>query len=324
MSETVPLTVGIDVGKDHLDVATLPTGVLHRVTNDEVGHAQLVALLHDAGATVGIARVVLEVTGGYERAAALALADAGLPVVVVNPRQTRDFARASGLLAKTDRLDAMALARFGRALQPVVRDLPSREQRRLEDLVHRRRQLVVMIGSEKQRLAASHEPRVRTSIRALLNVLKRERRAIERDLLHAIGEHPTWRAAMTLLQSVPGVGPTTAITLLAELPELGTLSEKPLAALVGVAPMNRDSGRKRGKRRTSGGRSSVRKVLYMAALTAIRWNPVLRAFYQRLRNAGEPTKVALTACMRKLLLILNAMLKTGTQWKNPQPQAIGG
>lgn len=324
MNESVLLTVGIDVGKDYLDVAITPTNALHRVTNDDAGHAQLVALLHDAGAAVGIARVVLEATGGYERAAALALADADLPVVVVNPRQTRDFARASGLLAKTDRLDAMALAQFGRALQPVVRDVPNREQRRLEDLVHRRRQLVVMIGSEKQRLAASHEPRVRTSIRALLDVLTRERRAIERDLLHAISEDPTWKAAMTLLQSVPGVGPIAAITLLAELPELGTLSEKPIAALVGVAPMNRDSGRKRGKRRTTGGRSSVRKVLYMAALTAVRWNPVLRAFYQRLRTAGKPAKVALTACMRKLLLILNAILKTGTTWQNPRPQAIGG
>lgn len=324
MNETVPLTVGIDVGKDHLDVAITPTNALHRVTNDETGHADLVTLLHDARETMSIARVVLEATGGYERAAALALADAGLPVVIVNPRQTRDFARASGLLAKTDRLDAMSLAQFGHALKPIVRNVPSREQRRLEDLVHRRRQLVVMIGSEKQRLAASHEPRVRTSIRALLDVLKRERRAIERDLLHAISEDPTWRAAMTLLQSVPGVGPTTAITLLAELPELGTLTAKPLAALVGVAPMNRDSGRKRGKRRTSGGRSSVRKVLYMAALTAIRWNPVIRAFYQRLKNAGKPAKVALTACMHKLLLILNAILKTRTPWNNPQPQAIGG
>lgn len=318
MNESVPLTVGIDVGKDHLDVVIIPTSALHRVTNDEVGHARLVTLLQDAGATVGIARVVLEATGGYERAAALALADADLPVVVVNPRQTRDFARASGLLAKTDRLDAMALAQFGRALQPVVRDLPSREQRRLEDLVHRRRQLVVMIGSEKQRLAASHEPRVRTSIRALLEVLERERRAIERELLDAIEQDPGWRARMNLLQGVPGIGPIAALTLLAELPELGALSEKSIAALVGVAPMNRDSGRKRGKRRTSGGRSSVRKVLYMAALTATRYNPVIRAFYQRLRSAGKLAKVALTACMRKLLLILNAIMKTGRSWK-PRP-----
>lgn len=324
MGEPERLTIGIDVGKDHLDVAILPTGTLHRVANEAAGHAELVTLLQAAGGGVGIARVVLEATGGYERAPALALADAGLPVVVVNPRQSRDFARASGLLAKTDRLDAMALAQFARALEPIVRPLPSREQRHLEDLVHRRRQLTIMIGSEKQRLAASHEPRVRTSIRALLDVLKREQRAIERELLHAIDHEPVWKAAMTLLQSVPGIGPIAALTLLAELPELGTLSEKPLAALVGVAPMNRDSGRKRGKRRTSGGRSSVRKVLYMATLTAIRWNPVIQAFYQRLRTAGKPAKVALTACMRKLLLILNAIVKTGTPWINPRPQTTGG
>ncbi|MFO7546378.1 MAG: IS110 family transposase [Trueperaceae bacterium] len=318
MSEPERLTVGIDVGKDHLDLALLPAGTLHRVANDAAGHGELVALLQAAGEGVGIARVVLEATGGYERAPALALADAGLPVVVVNPRQTRDFARASGLLAKTDRLDAAALAQFARALEPVVRGVPTREQRRLEDLVHRRRQLVVMIGSEKQRLAASHEPRVRTSIRALLEVLERERRAIERELLHAIEQDPGWRHRMKLLQGVPGVGPITAVTLLAELPELGGLSEKAIAALVGVAPMNRDSGRKRGKRRTNGGRSSVRKVLYMAALTATRCNPVIRAFYQRLTRAGKLAKVALTACMRKLLLILNAIMKTGRSWQ-PRP-----
>lgn len=318
MSKPERLTVGIDVGKDHLDVALLPTGALHRVTNDAAGHAELVTLLQAAGEGVGIARVVLEATGGYERAPALALAEADLPVVVVNPRQTRDFARASGVLAKTDRLDAMSLAQFARALKPVVRNLPSREQRRLEDLVHRRRQLVVMIGSEKQRLAASHEPRVRTSIRSLLQVLEQERRAIERDLLHAIEHDPGWRDRMKLLQGVPGVGPITAVTLLAELPELGGLSEKSIAALVGVAPMNRDSGRKHGKRRTSGGRSSVRKVLYMAALTATRFNPVIRAFYQRLTRAGKLAKVALTACMRKLLLILNAIMKTGRSWE-PRP-----
>lgn len=324
MSESERLTVGIDVGKDHLDIALLPSGSLHRVTNDAAGHAELVSLLQDASADAGIARVVLEATGGYERAAALALADADLPVVIVNPRQTRDFARASGLLAKTDRLDAVSLAQFARAIEPAVRTLPSREQRHLEDLVHRRRQLVVMIGSEKQRLSASHEPRVRSSIRSLLDVLKREQRAIEQALLHAVEEDVDWRATMTLLQSVPGVGPIAALTLLAELPELGLLNEKSIAALVGVAPMNRDSGRTRGKRRTIGGRSSIRKVLYMAALSAIRHNPVIQAFYQRLRHAGKPAKVALTACMRKLLLILNAIIKTRTPWNNPQPNAFEG
>jgi transposase len=310
-----PTTVGIDVGKDHLDVATLPTGETYRVSNDPSGHAELIEGLH---ALEDLDRIVLEATGGYERACALALADAGLPVAVVNPRQTRDFARASGRTAKTDRIDALALAEFARALRPPVRDLGNERQHALEDLIHRRRQLVVMIGSERQRHAASRNPIVRKSIHKLIGALEGEQRGIERELLRAIEADPGWRERLALLQAVPGVGLVTALTLLAELPELGHLSEKRIAALVGVAPMNRDSGRKHGMRRTIGGRSSVRKVLYMAALSASQRNPVIQAFYARLRAAGKPAKVALTACMRKLLTILNAITKTGRSWE-PRP-----
>jgi transposase len=310
-----PTTVGIDVGKDHLDVATLPTGETYRVPNDLAGHAELIERLH---ALDDLDRIVVEATGGYERAVTLALADAGLPVARVNPRQTRDFARASGRTAKTDRIDAVALAEFARALRPPVRDLGNERQHALEDLIHRRRQLVVMIGSERQRHAASRNSVVRKSIQTLVATLESEQRGIERELLRAIEADPGWRERLALLQSVPGVGLVTALTLLAELPELGRLSEKRVAALVGVAPMNRDSGRKRGQRRTIGGRSSVRKVLYMAALTATQRNPAIKAFYERLRAAGKPAKVALTACMRKLLTILNAITKTGRSWE-PRP-----
>jgi transposase len=241
-----------------------------------------------------------------------------LPIARVNPRQTRDFARASGRTAKTDRIDAIALAEFARALRPPVRDLGTEHQHALEALIHRRRQLVVMIGSEKQRQQANRDPRVAKSLRALLSTLEGERVSIERELLRAIEADPGWRARLALLQTVPGVGLVTALTLLAELPELGSLGAKNIAALVGVAPMNRDSGRKRGVRRTIGGRSSVRKVLYMAALTASKYNPAIKAFYERLRAAGKPAKVALTACMRKLLTILNAIAKSGHTWE-PQP-----
>jgi transposase len=310
-----PTTVGIDVSKDHLDVATLPTRETYRVSNDPSGHAELIERLR---ALADLDRIVLEATGGYERAPALALADAGFPVVIVNPRQTRDFARASGLTAKTDRIDALALAEFARALRPPVRDPGSERQHALEDLIHRRRQLVVMIGSERQRQAASRNPIVRKSIHKLIGALESEQRGIERELLRAIEADPGWRERLALLQAVPGVGLVTALTLLAELPELGRLSEKRIAALVGVAPMNRDSGRKRGLRRTIGGRSSMRKVMYMAALTATKHNPAIHAFYARLRAAGKPAKVALTACMRKLLTILNAITKTGRSWE-PRP-----
>jgi len=305
--------VGIDVSKHHLDIAILPTGDTFQVPNDAGGHKRLTDRLHLAG---GVERVVLEATGGYERAAAITLADANLPVVVVNPRQTRAFAHATGKLAKTDRLDAISLARFAQALQPDVRPLPTRAQRELAELVARLRHLVTMIGSEQQRLQAARSATVKSSITATLRYLRKQRAEVDRALLTAVALDPAWRTRGKLLQSVPGIGPITALTLLAELPELGRVTGKQIAALVGVAPHNRDSGSKRGKRRVHGGRGSIRKVLYMATLTAVHHNPTLQAFHQRQLANGKPFKVALTASMRKLLVILNAMTKHQQPW-NP-------
>lgn len=305
------INVGIDVSKDHLDIAILPTGEILQVPNDEAGHALLASRLQ---AEKGLSRIVLEATGGYERQAALALFAAGLPVVIVNPRQTRDYARATGRIAKTDQLDAIILAEFAFAIKPDVRDLGTPDQHALASLVARRRQLVTMIGSERQRLQAATTNLVRDDVQASLVFLNERLAGIERELLVAIELDPFWKHRMTLLQSVPGVGTITGLTLLAEFPELGTLSAKEAASLAGLAPMNRDSGKKRGKRRTIGGRGRVRKVLYMSALTAAHHNPALQAFYDRLIDAGKPAKVALTACMRKLLVILNAMIKNGHSW----------
>lgn len=311
------VNVGIDVSKDRLDIAILPAGEILHVPNDEAGHALLTARLEAEGS---LFRIVLEATGGYERQAALALFAAGLPVVIVNPRQTRDYARATGRIAKTDRLDAITLAEFASAVKPVLRDLGAPAQHALASLVARRRQLVTMIGSERQRRKAASTDVVRTDIEATLAFLQERLAAIEKTLLAAIEFDPLWRHRMALLRSVPGVGTITSVTLLADFPELGTLTGKETAALAGLAPMNRDSGKKRGKRRTIGGRGRVRKVLYMATLTAVRHNPVLQTFYERLIDAGKPAKVALTACMRKLLLILNTMLKNEQAWAPPNAE----
>lgn len=308
-----PVFIGIDVSKAKLDVAVLPSGELFEVSNDVEGHARLTKRLNAEG---NVERIVLEATGGYERICALALFEAGLPVVVVNPRQTRDYARATGRLAKTDRIDAASLAQFARAIEPELRDLGTAEQHELAALVTRRRQLVSMIGSEKQRLKTATSAFVKADLTANLNALQQRLQNLERALLEAVKCNPHWRQQAELLESVPGVGHITAVTLLAELPELGTLNAKEIAALVGVAPMNRDSGKGRGYRRTIGGRARVRKALYMAALSASRFNPCLKAFYQRLRSANKPGKVALTAVMRKLLVILNSMIKTNQAWKS--------
>lgn len=305
------VNVGIDVSKCHLDITILPTGELLHVPNDEAGHALLLARLK---AEQNLSRIVLEATGGYERKAAITLFEAGLPVVIVNPRQVRDFARATGRNAKTDPLDALTLAEFAVAVKPDVRDLGTPDQHALASLVARRRQLVTMIGSERQRLQAATTTVVRGDVQASLAFLRERLAIMERELLEAIELDPLAQTRMKLLQSVPGVGTITGLTLLAEFPELGTLSAKEAASLAGLAPMNRDSGKKRGKRRTIGGRGRVRKVLYMATLTAVRHNPILQAFYERLTAAGKPAKVALTACMRKLLVILNTMIKNGHSW----------
>ncbi len=309
--------IGIDVARDRLDLAVRPTGEPWQVANDPAGHAALVARLRARRPRV----IVLEATGGLERPLLAALGGAGLPVVAVNPRQVRDFARARGTLAKTDALDAQVLAHFAAAVQPPVRPLPTAATQQLAALVTRRRQLLVMRVAEQNR-RASAPPAIRADIDAHLAWLRQALTAVDADLHQAIQANPRWRAQEDLLRGVPGVGPVASVTLLAELPELGTLNRKQIAALVGVAPLNRDSGTWRGHRSIWGGRAAVRAALYMAALVGSRHNPVLRAFYQRLVAAGKPKKVALTACMRKLLTICNAMLKHQTRWAPPPPAAL--
>jgi transposase len=304
------VVVGIDVSKAALDVAVRPSGTAWRTTNDAAGIAALVTQVR----AVTPVCVVLEATGGLERAATAALAAAGLPVAVVNPRQVRDFAKATGRLAKTDALDAAVLAHFGEAVQPPPRPIPDAQAQALAELITRRQQLVEMRTAEQNRLGSLTGSR-RTRVAAHLAWLRQELADLEAELDAAIQASPVWRARDHLLQSVPGVGPVVARTLVADLPELGTLDRKRLAALVGVAPLNRDSGRFRGRRGVWGGRARVRSALYMAALVGTRRNPVLAAFYARLLAAGKPKKVALVACMHKLLRILNALLRTQTPWQ---------
>lgn len=302
--------VGIDVAKDRLDVGE-SSGAVWSVPNDRTGIAQLVARLS------AVELIVLEATGGYESAVAGALAAADFPVAVVNPRQVRDFARAMGELAKTDSIDARILALFAERIRPEPRPLPDETQEELISLVARRRQLIEMLGAESNRLRLSRPGPVKKGIQTHVRWLEKQVKALDNDLDHLIRQSPLWRAKDDLLQGVPGIGPTTARTLLAELPELGRLNHKEIAALVGVAPFNRDSGKVQGRRVIWGGRASVRKTLYMATLTATRYNPAIRAFYLRLRSRGKPAKLALAACMRKLLVILNAMVRSNRPW-NPQ------
>ncbi len=303
---------GIDVSKGRLDVAVRPAGEQWGVANDPEGIDDLVARLEGLRPSL----IVLEASGGYERPVVAALASAGLSVAVVNPRQARDFARATGKLAKTDELDARALAHFAEAVKPEVRPVPDEQAREFAAIMARRRQVVGMLVAEGNRLETAVSP-VRERIEAHIEFLKAELDELDSDLDKAIRESSVWREKDVLLRSVPGVGPRVSATLLADLPELGSLENKKLAALVGVAPLNRDSGVFRGKRRVWGGRAAVRQMLYMAAVTAARCNPVFRQFYGRLLAAGKPKKVALTACMRKLLVVLNAMLRHGTRWSQP-------
>jgi len=305
--------VGIDISKDRLDVACLPPAV-HPAAfdNDAKGHAALTAWLKEVNPRL----IVLESTGGYQRTLVAALAAAALPVVVVNPRQVRDFARALGILAKTDAIDAMVLARFAERVNPTLRPLPDAESSALIDLLARRRQLVELRTAETNRLAQAPSPRIKASIRAVLATIEEQIAAIDDDLDDRIEHSPVWKEKQDLLTSVPGIGPLTARTLLACLPELGTVSRQGIAALVGVAPINRDSGRRRGRRTTWGGRAVVRSALYMAALVATRHNPALKSHYEKLVAAGKAKKLALIACLRKLLVMLNAMLRTRTPWRN--------
>jgi transposase len=308
MSESA-VFVGIDVSNAQLDVAVRPEGQGFSVRNDEPGRGTLVGRLRELQPSL----VVLEATGGLEVAVVGALAAAGIPVVVANPRQVRDFAKATGQLAKTDRLDAQILARFADTVRPTPRALPETHTQELAAVLTRRRQLVDMLTAEKNRLGIAPK-RVRKGIQAHMTWLERRLAETDDDLSTTIQASPVWRETDDLLQSTPGVGRVLSTTLLASLPELGTLDRKQIAALVGVAPFNCDSGTLRGKRIVRGGRASVRAALYMSALVAARYNPVIKAFYRRLRQAGKPAKVALTACMRKLLTILNAMVKHQTPW----------
>jgi len=306
-----PIFVGIGVSKAHLDSATRPDKPAARDRNDTAGIAALVARLRPLAPTL----VVVEATGGMELPLVAALQVAGIPVAAINPRQARDFAKAVGKLAKTDRIDAGVLAEFAPITKAACRTAEDAGRRDLEGLVARRRQLVELRVMEDNRLSGASEGPARRSVEAVLRLLKEQITAIEERIAERIEGDDDWRARMELLRSVPGVGPTTAAVLIAELPELGELSRQQVAALVGVAPYARDSGPSRGRRSIWGGRATVRQVLYMAALTARRHNPWLGRFADRLEAAGKPPKVVLVACMRKLLTLLNAMAREGTPWE---------
>jgi transposase len=311
MNEPADAVVGIDVAKAALDVAVRPSGEERHQANDAAGIAEVVLWLQ----TLRPQLIVVEATGGYEAPLVAELGVASLPVAVVNPRQVRDFARATGRLAKTDRLDAQALAHFGQAVRPTPRPLADAEAQALAALVERRRQVVAMHTAEENRLGVTRVAPVRVRIQAHLAWLETDLRAIDEDLRQWVRASPLWREQDDLLQSVPGIGPIVSLTLLAELPELGRLSHGQIAALVGVAPLNRDSGTLRGRRAVWGGRRAVRTALYMGTLRATRCNPAIQPFYDRLVAAGKAKKVALVACMHKLLTILNAMVKHQTSWQ---------
>lgn len=308
---------GVDVSKERLDVAFGNTEAGFEsaaFTNDAAGIEKLVERL-TAGKTT---MAVLEATGGYEAAVAAELSNAGLQVAVVNPRQVRQFAQATGQLAKNDRIDARVIALFGERVRPEARPLSSEAEEELQALVARRRQLVEMLTAEQNRLLRARSA-IRKDLQAHIRFLRARIKDVERELQIAVEDSPLWRANDALLRSVPGIGPRLSAVFLAELPELGRLSPKQISALVGVAPFCRDSGTLRGRRTIWGGRASVRAALYMGALVATRWNPLIKSFYERLLSRGKPKKVALTACMRKLLVMLNAMIRDQTHW---DPQSV--
>jgi transposase len=311
------LFIGIDVAKDVLDVAIRPTGDAWQVSNDENGITVLVERLRGLRPTL----IVLEATARLHVAAVGALAAAGLPVQAINPRQVRDFGKATGKLAKTDAIDAGILAHFADAVRPAVRPLPDAQTQALSMLLARRRQLVEMQTAERNRRVGV-SPSIRAEIDEHLAWLAVRLKQADRELLRLLRGSPLWRERDDLLEGIPGVGPILTATLVADLPELGTLSHKQIAALVGIAPLNRDSGRMRGKRAIWGGRSAVRAVLYMAAVSATRCNPVIRTFYGRLIASGKLRKVALVACMHKLLTIMNAMVRTNSAWAVAAPPQI--
>lgn len=312
MSEAIRRVLGVDVSKDWLDVAAEPEGEVRRFGNDPEGFRAVIALARESESE----RITLEASGGYQTRLVAALLEAGLPVVVVNPRQVREYARATGRLAKTDRIDARILCAFTLAVQPPLRELKDEQAELLSSLIARRRQLIEMRTAEKNRLTLGARGKVRKNLKAHIEWLDRHLRNTDRELRQLIECSPAWQEKEDLLTSAPGVGKTTAQMLIAQLPELGRLTHKQIAALVGVAPFNRDSGTLRGQRTTWGGRHSVRAGLYMATMSAIRANPPIKDFYERLRGRGKPGKVAMTACMRKLLTMLNAMLRDHKPWNH--------
>ena len=309
-NNTPSVFIGIDISKAQLDVCVRPSGEQRQVENNSEGIAGLVEWLKGMPSTL----IVLEATGGFETAVTAGLANAGLLVAVINPRQARDFAKSIGKLAKTDKIDAAMLARFAEAIRPEPRELPSEQTQLLQATLVRRRQLIDMLVAEKNRLALTHatlKPRVKEHI----TWLEEELDKIDQELHQQLEASPVWREKEDLLRSFKGIGPVTSTTLLADLPELGQLNRQKIAALVGVAPFNCDSGKMKGKRMIWGGRACVRNALYMAAISASRFNPVIKAFYDRLIKAGKLHKVAIVACMRKMLTILNAMIRSNKSWQ---------
>jgi transposase len=310
--------IGIDVSKARLDVAAKGSDAVFSVSRDEAGFVELVTRLKELGQPIKL--IVLEATGGLERDVAMTLMVAKLPIAIVNPKQVRDFARATGKLAKTDAIDAAVLAHFAEAVQPAAQAMPDELTLLIESLVTRRGQIVQMISAEKNRRGAlllqrSPNKTVFKNLDKHISWLEKQLKELDGDIDKTIRKSPVWREKDNLLQSVPGVGKVTSSVLLSYVPELGTLDRKQIASLIGLAPFNRDSGQMRGRRAIWGGRGAVRSVLYMAAVAAIRCNVVFRTFYARLRSAGKPAKVALTATMRKLLIVLNAMARDGEPWK---------
>lgn len=310
MKKTVEIFVGIDISKAWLDVAVQEQEEVFRVSNDEAGIASLVKRLKKLKPTL----IVLEPTGGFEKLVMAELTHAKLPAVVVNAKRIRDFARATGQIAKTDELDAKVLAHFAATVRPPVRGLRSAEAEQLTALLTRRKQVLDMLTMEKNRLVTVRA-KMRSEIEAHIQWLSKSLKALDKEIEDFVESMSSWKEKDALLQSVPGVGPVTSATLLGMLPELGHLNRQEIAALVGVAPLNKDSGRKQGRRRVYGGRADVRSVLYMAALAATTFNPIIRKFYARLIKHGKEKKVALTACMRKLLVILNAMMHSNQLWR---------
>lgn len=310
MDKAVEIFVGIDVSKNWLDVAVHEQPAVWRSANDDVGIGQLVEQMQ----VLQPERIVLEPTGGFESLLVAELQHAGLPIVLVNAKRVRDFAKATGQLAKTDKLDARVLAHFAAVLRPPIRGMQTEEEEQLTALLRRRRQILDMLTVEKNRLVTLRGA-MRSDVEEHVAWLSQHWKSLDQEIAAFVQSQPVWKEKDARLQSVPGVGPVTSATLLGMLPELGQLDRQQIAALVGVAPLNKDSGNKRGKRRVYGGRADVRSVLYMAALSAKKFNPQIKAFYLSLLQRGKEKKVALTACMRKLLVILNAMVRTETSWR---------